>query len=57
MMTSLASSVGLIIQDVNHPSVTLKVVERQLLEVHLHPVDLVPVKIAPAAVTNNILED
>ena len=52
MMPSIASPVGVIIQDVNHPSATLKVVERQLQEVHLHPVDLVPEKIAPAAVIN-----
>ena len=52
MMPSTASPVGAIIQDVNHLSATLKVVERQLLEVHPHPADLVPVEIAPAAAIN-----
>jgi hypothetical protein len=52
MMPSLASPVGVIIQDVYHLSATLKVVKRQLLEVHLHPADLVPVEVAPAVVIN-----
>jgi len=57
MMPSTASPAAVIKQDANHPSATLKVVERQLLEVRLHPVDLVPVEVVPAVTTNNILED